>query len=59
MYNNHVNTINVREGYFMKKISKLMGTALLSFAALIAMVGPASMGGISVEEMPNSIKNKR
>ena len=43
----------------MRRISKLMGTALLSFAALIAMIGPASIGGVAVEEMPNSMKNKR
>lgn len=43
----------------MKKICKLMGTALLSVAALIAVVGPASAGGIGVEEVPQSIKNKR
>lgn len=43
----------------MKKISKLVGTALLSFAALVAMIGPASIGGVAVEEMPNSMKNKR
>lgn len=43
----------------MKKVYKLIGTALLSVAALFVMVGPASVGGIAVEEMPNSIKNKR
>jgi len=43
----------------MKKISKLMGTALLGVAALIAFVGPASLSGIAVEEMPKSMKNKR
>jgi hypothetical protein len=43
----------------MKKICKLMGTALLSVAALIAVIGPASLGGVAVEEMPNSVKNKR
>jgi hypothetical protein len=43
----------------MKKVMKFMGTALLSMAALISVVGPASVSGIAVEEMPNSIKNKR
>lgn len=43
----------------MKKVYKLLGTALLSMAALITIVGPASMSGVAVEEMPNSIKNKR
>lgn len=43
----------------MKKISKLMGTALLGVAALIAFVGPASAAGVAVEEMPKSMKNKR
>jgi len=43
----------------MKRIYKVMGTALLSMAALIAFVGPASLGGVAVEEMPESMKNKR
>jgi hypothetical protein len=43
----------------MKKICKLMGTALLSVAALIAVIGPASLSGTAVEKMPNSIGNKR
>jgi len=43
----------------MKRIYKVMGTALLSMAALIGIVGPASIGGVAVEEMPKSMKNKR
>lgn len=43
----------------MKKIYKFMGTMLLGLASLIIVVGPASMGGIAVEEMPESIKNSR
>lgn len=43
----------------MKKIMKFMGTALLSVAALITVVGPASLSQIAVEEMPESMKNKR
>jgi FtsH-binding integral membrane protein len=48
-----------REVNFMKKIYKFLGTALLSVAALITVVGPASVSQIAVEEMPSSIKNKR
>lgn len=43
----------------MKKISRIIGTACLSVAALIAVIGPASISSIAVEEMPNSIKSKR
>jgi len=43
----------------MKRIYKLMGTALLGVAALVAFVGPTSLAGVAVEEMPNSMKNKR
>ncbi|SHI95502.1 hypothetical protein SAMN05444401_1894 [Clostridium amylolyticum] len=43
----------------MKKVYKLAGKVLLGMAALIAVVGPASYAGIGVEEIPESIKNKR
>lgn len=43
----------------MKKICKVMGSICLGIAALIAVIGPASLGGVAVEEMPESIKNKR
>lgn len=43
----------------MKKICKLMGTFFLSIAALIAVIGPASLSGLAVEEIPQSIRNKR
>jgi hypothetical protein len=46
-------------GVLMKKICKLMGTIFLSVASLIAVIGPASIGSIAVEEMPESIKNRR
>jgi hypothetical protein len=43
----------------MKKFQKFIGTALLSLAALITVVGPASVSQIAVEEMPASMKNRR
>ena len=43
----------------MKKMYKLMGTMLLGLASLIVVVGPASLGSIGVEEIPESIRNKR
>jgi hypothetical protein len=43
----------------MKKICKLIGTFCLGISALIAITGPASFSGVGVEEMPESIKNKR
>lgn len=43
----------------MKKICKFMGSAFLSVAALIAVVGPASLSGVGFEEIPESIKSKR
>lgn len=43
----------------MKKFSKLIGQALLSIAALIVVVGPASLSAVAVEEMPESINSKR
>lgn len=48
-----------KEGIFMRKTCKFIGGFLLSLSALIIVVGPASMGGVAVEEMPESIKNKR
>jgi hypothetical protein len=52
-------TIKKVGGVLMKKICKVMGTALLSVAALIAVIGPASISGVGIEEIPESIKNKR
>lgn len=43
----------------MKKIWKFSGKFFLSIATLIIFVGFASFGGIAVEEVPKSIKNKR
>jgi hypothetical protein len=43
----------------MKKLCKFLGSALLSVTSLIAIVGPASLNTIAVEELPQSIKNKR
>lgn len=43
----------------MKKICKLMGSALLGIAALIMVVGPASLNLLAVEDMPESMKSKR
>lgn len=43
----------------MKKLTKIMGTFFLSIAALIISVGPASISGYAVEEIPKSIKNNR
>lgn len=43
----------------MKKIFQFLGTVCLSLAAIIDIVGPASLSGVAVEEMPESMKNKR
>jgi hypothetical protein len=43
----------------MKKICKLLGTFCLAISVLISISGPASFSGVGVEEMPESIKNKR
>jgi hypothetical protein len=43
----------------MKKFWKSTGKFFLSIAALIVYVGFASFGGIAVEEVPESIKNRR
>jgi hypothetical protein len=43
----------------MKKIFQVIGTICLSVATLITIVGPTSVSSIAVEEMPESIKNKR
>lgn len=43
----------------MKKVNKLLGTFLLNVAALIIVIGPASINGIAVEEIPESIKKMR
>lgn len=46
-------------GVLMRKICRIMGSICLGVAALIAVIGPASVGGVAVEEMPKSIKSKR
>ena len=43
----------------MKKIFQIVGTVCLGLAAIITIVGPASVSGAAVEEMPESMKNKR
>lgn len=43
----------------MKKLFQFLGTACLALAAIVTIVGPASMSNIAVEEMPESMKNKR
>lgn len=43
----------------MKKFYKLIGTALLGVASLIAIIGPVSLNSVAVEEMPESINKKR
>ena len=43
----------------MKKIWKYTGKFFLSIAALIVYAGFPSFGGIAVEEVPQSIKNRR
>lgn len=43
----------------MKNIYRHIGGILLSFAALITIIGPASAAQIAVEEMPESMKSRR
>ena len=43
----------------MKKFCKLMGSICLGVAALIAVIGPVSLGGVAIEEMPEYMKRKR
>lgn len=43
----------------MKKLYNLLGTFCLGVAALFIAVGPASASGMGIEEVPQSIKNKR
>ncbi len=43
----------------MKNIYRLLGGILLSFSALITIIGPASIAQIAVEEMPESMKDIR
>lgn len=43
----------------MKNIYKLLGGILLSFSALITIIGPASIMQIAVEDMPESMKSRR
>lgn len=43
----------------MKKLCKFMGAALLSIVSLIVITGPASYGGVGIERLPESIKEKR
>lgn len=43
----------------MKKVCGIMGTILLSMAALITVISPASFCGVGIEELPDSIKRKR
>jgi hypothetical protein len=43
----------------MKKLFQFLGTVCLSLAAIITIVGPASLSNIAVEEMPESMKNQR
>ncbi|MFL0247755.1 hypothetical protein [Candidatus Clostridium stratigraminis] len=43
----------------MKKFYKLIGSTFLGIAALITIVGPASLNLVAVEEIPESIKRNR
>lgn len=43
----------------MQKFCRAMGTLLLGISALIAAIGSASLMGIAVEEIPESIKKNR
>lgn len=43
----------------MKKTCKLIGGFFLSLSALVITAGPASLGGVAVEELPESMKAKR
>jgi hypothetical protein len=43
----------------MKKLHKLIGSTFLGIAALIALVGPASLNLVAVEEIPESMKRNR
>jgi hypothetical protein len=43
----------------MKKLYKLIGNVFLGMAAIISIVGPASLSSMALEDMPRSIKNKR
>lgn len=43
----------------MEKLCNLIGKTFLAVAAVIILIGPASINGIAVEEMPDSIKSKR
>jgi hypothetical protein len=53
------NNKNRREALYMKKICSALGTFLLGLTALIAIIGPASLGGMAVEEMPEVLKKAR
>ncbi|SCN25155.1 hypothetical protein N3C_2189 [Clostridium sp. N3C] len=43
----------------MKKVFKLLGDFFLGIAASMVNVAPASISSMAVEEMPESMKNKR
>lgn len=43
----------------MQKFCRAIGTLLLGISTLIAAIGPASLMGIAVEEIPESIKKNR
>lgn len=43
----------------MKKFYKLIGSAFLGIAALVILIGPASLSLVAVEEIPESMKSNR
>ncbi len=43
----------------MKKMSKYIGGFFLALCSLIVITGAASMFGIGIEDMPESIKKQR
>lgn len=43
----------------MKKLCNIMGVFLLSVVSLVTVIGPASLSGYAVEELPDSMKNNR
>lgn len=43
----------------MKNLCKYVGKFFLVFASLLIVAGPASLGAVAVEEIPQSINSKR
>ncbi|WP_461207266.1 hypothetical protein [Clostridium sp. DL1XJH146] len=43
----------------MKKLNKFMGAFFLSLCSLFVITGAASLFGVGMEDMPESIKEQR